>query len=261
MDILNKIIAAKKAEVKRLKETISFDSLENSALFDRDRPSFYDALSAKAPGIIAEFKRKSPSKGTINASAQISEVIPAYQQAGAAACSILTDNHFDGKSEDLLNGFSASSLPLLRKDFIIDEYQIVEARSLGASAILLIASVLTPSEIKQFTRLAHKLQMDVLFEVHNKEEIEKADAAIRILGVNNRDLNSFKTDVKRSLQLIDNLPFEAIKVSESGLDSPETVNALYEAGYNAFLIGENFMKTENPGETAKNFINRLKVQG
>ncbi len=258
MNILNKIIEAKRAEVQRLKAMVPINSLEKSALFEKDRPSFYDALSADGPCIIAEFKRMSPSKGTINANAQISEVIPAYQQAGAVACSILTDSHFAGESDDLLNGFNVSSLPLLRKDFVIDEYQIVEARSLGASAILLISSVLTSSEIKQFSGIAHKLQMDVLFEVHNKEEIEKADVAIRIFGVNNRNLNSFQTDVERSFQLIENLPPASIKVSESGLNNPETVKSLYKAGYKAFLIGENFMKTEYPGEAAKDFINMLK---
>ena len=258
MNILNKIIDAKRAEVKRLKAMVPIDSLEKSAFFDSDRPSFYDALSADGPGIIAEFKRKSPSKGTIHAHARISEIVRAYQMAGAVACSVLTDIFFAGQSEDLLNAFSVSALPLLRKDFIIDEYQIVEARSLGASAILLISSVLTSSEIKQFTQMAHQLQMDVLFEVHNMEEIEKADAGIRIFGVNNRDLNSFQTDPARSFELIENVPSASIKVSESGLDNPETVNALYEAGYHAFLIGENFMKTGNPGEAAMNFIKRLK---
>lgn len=254
MNILNNIIEAKRAEVNRVKARIPFDSLEKSPFFERDRSSFYDALSAEGPGIIAEFKRKSPSKGAIHANAMISEIIPAYQQAGAAACSILTDNHFAGESIDLLDGFKLSALPLLRKDFIIDEYQIVEARSLGASAILLISSVLTSYEIKQFAALAHKLEMDVLFEVHNREEIEKADASIRIFGVNNRDLNSFQTDVEQSFQLIENLPSGSIKISESGLDNPETVKALHQAGYNGFLIGENFMKSENPGEAAKKFI-------
>ena len=222
-----------------------------------ERPSFFDALSKDGPSVIAEFKRRSPSKGLINDQAGIEEVVAGYKDAGVKACSVLTDVHFGGEPEDLARAFRIAQLPLLRKDFIVDEYQIIEARALGASAILLIASVLSVKEISQFTNLARSLGLDVLFEVHNQEEVQKADPSIRIFGVNNRDLNTFKTDTQRSFELVKSLPAESLKVSESGLDNPETIVELYHAGYQAFLIGENFMKTPEPGLAARNFCQSI----
>jgi len=259
MNILETIIAQKRKEVDIRKKLFSIRSLEGSSLFASHRPSFYNAVAEKGPSIIGEFKRRSPSKGIINSIVEIDEVARGYEAAGVKAMSILTDLEFFGGDElDLLRVAGYSSLPLLRKDFIIDEYQIVESKSIGASAILLIAAVLTKKEIHKFSNLASSLGLDILCEIHDPSELEKMSPKNNILGINNRNLKTFAVDLGHSQELIRQLPAESLKVAESGLSSYEEVLLLFETGFDAFLIGENFMRTPDPGRAAEKFIRGLK---
>ena len=259
MDILKKITENTRREVALRKEQVSLKTLESSVFFTRKMPSFRDALNMSGPSIIGEFKRKSPSSGIIS-SREVEFVAKGYEQAGVSAISVLTDQtFFGGFDSDLLKAAAVTMLPLLRKDFIIDEYQVVEAKSIGASAILLIASVLDKDEIKNLAELAFSLGLDVLFEIHMEEELEKMNDRIRIIGVNNRNLNTFETDISQSAGLCSRLPGNCIRVAESGIKSPEDVLNLYNEGYDAFLIGETFMRSEDPGKTAKQFIEKISV--
>lgn len=213
-------------------------------------------LAESGTGIIAEFKRRSPSKGDIHAGASVSEIVGGYEKNGASACSILTDTvFFGGALTDLCVARQAVSLPLLRKDFIVSEYQIYEARAYGANAILLIVAVLSFDEIIRFTRLAHSLHLEVLLEMHSREELDRFNPEVDMVGVNNRNLATFVTDPALSLIMAKELPEDVVKVAESGLTSMNEVRKLRDAGYRGFLIGETFMKTGNPGETLKQFIN------
>ncbi len=261
MSILDQIIAHKRSEVAVRKKLFSVYSLEASEYFASERPSFRDAISAKGPSIIGEFKRKSPSKGIINRFVEIDQVAKGYEAAGVNAMSILTDLEFFGGDElDLQKVAAFSTLPLLRKDFIVDEYQIIESKSIGASAILLIAAVLTKKEIHKFTRLADTLGLDILCEIHDPSELEKLDKRNTILGINNRNLKTFSVDIGHSQELIRQLPAGSLKVAESGLSSFEEVKLLFETGFDAFLIGENFMRTPDPGRAAEKFIRGLKQE-
>lgn len=216
------------------------------------------AIKESDSGIIAEFKRHSPSKGEIHPLALINEIIPAYEAAGAAACSVLTDTaYFGGALSDLALAAECTQLPLLRKDFIIDERQIYEARIFGASAILLIAAVLSFDEITRFTSLAHKLGMEILLELHNPADLDKFIPEADMVGINNRDLTSFKTDTDISLRLISELPADITKIAESGISSPEELRRLREAGFDGFLIGERFMSRQFPGNALKEFIDGI----
>lgn len=257
MNILDKIIAAKELEVEDLKERINIDELEEVAIGTPDPVSFYKALSQPGPVLICEFKRKSPSKGVLNPDAKTEIIVPAYENAGAAAVSVLTDIHFNGFSRDLILSKQVSKIPLLRKDFIIDKFQIFEAKALGASAILLIAAVLKQDEIESFTQLAHDLKLDVLLELHSEDELKKIPTNIKIIGINNRDLTNFKVDIDHSVRLAEKLPAGLLKVSESGLDDPGVVLELFHKGFKAFLIGEKFMKTSDPGKAAAEFIKTI----
>ena len=213
------------------------------------------ALLDSPTGIIAEFKRRSPSKGEIHPLALPAEIIPAYQDAGASACSVLTDTvYFGGSLNDLAVARSVANIPLLRKDFIVSTYQIDEARVYGADAILLIASALTRDEVEFFTRHAHDCGLEVLFEIHNEKEIEKFCPEIDMVGVNNRDLTTFVTDPDLSLRIVKQLPDNVVKVAESGLTSIDEVEQLHQVGYNGFLIGETFMKHDYPGDALSKFI-------
>ena len=180
-----------------------------------------------------------------------------YEQAGASAISVLTDSFFDGKNEDLEEAFSLVGIPLLRKDFIIDPYQIIESKSLGASAILLIAAILTGEEVKEFSKIAYDLELEVLFEIHSIEELDLMAENIRIVGVNNRDLKTFGVDIQNSRKTLKHIPEHMIKVAESGINSAEVISELYRMGFDAFLIGENFMKEKDPAHEARNFINKI----
>jgi len=255
MNILEEIIGEKRKEVFSRKDLIPAGFYEKVPAFRRERPSFGDAIKRPFPSVIAEFKRKSPSRGVINSSAAIYETIAGYSISGASAISVLTDhNYFGGSLVDLQDSALLSHLPLLRKDFIIDEYQVIEAKAYGASAILLIASVLKSDQVKMLSQLANGLGIDVLFEIHDEKELDKWFPGIKIVGVNNRNLSSFRMQPERSLKLLQNIPRECIKVAESGISDAETVKEWFNAGFDAFLIGETFMKTEKPWITAKNFI-------
>jgi len=259
MDILETIISFKKKELLDIKRYVPVRKLENSIFFRREMPSFYESLAAKGPSLIGEFKRKSPSLGTINTHAKIEQVAKEYVGAGVSAMSVLTDkDFFGGEKKDLTDAASVVRIPILRKDFIIDEYQIVESKSLGAAAILLIAKVLSRQQVEIYTKLAHNLGMHVLFEIHDMEDLDKMVHIIKIIGINNRNLKTFKVDVNLSAALIRHLPAGYLKVAESGIHGPGDVKKLYDLGFNAFLIGEHFMKAKSPGRAASEFMKDLR---
>jgi len=261
MTILDKIIQAKRCDVTALKKISTIAMLEKSKLFQRQTNSLEDALLAEdSSGIIAEYKRKSPSKGIINGVSSIQEVTEGYLKAGVAAQSILTDtDFFGGMNEDLLTARTINtSVPILRKDFIVDEFQIVESKALGADVILLIAACLTKEELKSFGALAKNLGLSVLYEVHTQQELDKIELDNKIIGINNRNLKTFEVDLEHSIQLASQIPSSCIKVSESGISNPQTILDLKQHGFKGFLIGENFMKTANPGLACTDFIQQLR---
>jgi len=258
-DILSEIIAHKKAEVSRQKEETPSSALEKRLA---ERPisfhSLKSALEHSSTGIIAEFKRRSPSKGWINQTADAGIVTKAYETAGAAALSVLTDEaFFGGTLDDLQKATQTVYIPVMRKEFIIDEYQLFEAKLAGASAVLLIAAAITKEESKRFTKLAHQLQLDVLLELHDERETDYITPLNTLIGINNRNLGSFVTDLQKSFRMAELLPNDAVWVSESGISDPTILKELRNAGYRGFLIGENFMKTADPGKSLKTFIDQL----
>ena len=258
-DILQEIVATKRAEVDRRKRETDLQALYRQAETPRTtRHSLREALRSSSTGIISEFKRRSPSKGWINREADVQSVVRAYQQAGATALSVLTDTpYFGGTDDDLRAARQACSLPILRKDFMIDEFQLVESRVLGADAVLLIAAALTREQCRRFAEIAHQLELEVLLEIHDQSELDYYSEYVDVLGVNNRNLGSFHTDVANSFRLIEQMPHEATPISESGISNPDTVKELRAIGFKGFLIGENFMKTDAPGDSLKSFINAL----
>ena len=258
-DILQEIVATKRAEIDRRKRETDFQALYQQAETPRTtRHSLREALRSSSTGIMSEFKRRSPSKGWINRDADVQSVVRAYQQAGATALSVLTDTpYFGGTDDDLRAARQACSLPILRKDFTIDEFQLVESRVLGADAVLLIAAALTREQCRRFAEIAHQLELEVLLEIHDQSELDYYSEYVDVLGVNNRNLGSFHTDVANSFRLIEQMPQEATPISESGISNPDTVKELRVIGFKGFLIGENFMKTEAPGDSLKSFINAL----
>lgn len=250
--ILDKIVANKRMEVEA-KIAMCGDKFSYEP--QHEPVSMSRALIDSPTGIIAEFKRRSPSKGEIHPLALPVDIISAYQAAGAAACSVLTDTvYFGGSLNDLAVARQVADIPLLRKDFIVSEYQIDEARLYGADAILLIAAALTREEVERFTRHAHELGLEVLFEVHNERELEKFCPEIDMVGVNNRDLSTFATDPDLSLKIVGRLPENVVKVAESGLTTIDEVEQLHQVGYNGFLIGETFMKHDHPGDALGKFL-------
>ncbi|CAM3307462.1 indole-3-glycerol phosphate synthase TrpC [Zobellia roscoffensis] len=259
MNILDKIVADKHKEVGLKKSIIPISQLEKSVLFSRQTVSLSNALRNSDSGIIAEHKRRSPSKSEINQSLNVQDVARGYEDAGVCGMSVLTDGkYFGGSLDDLLLARAAVQMPLLRKEFIINEYQILEARAHGADVILLIAAILSKEEIKTFSELAKSLGLDVLLEVHNEAELHKSIMpSLDMLGVNNRNLKTFEVSLETSKSLSSLIPDEFVKVSESGISSVEAIKDLKPYGYKGFLIGENFMKTDNPGENAKKFIKQL----
>ena len=259
MNILDKIVADKYKEVELKKRLIPASQLESSVLFNRKGLSLATALRDSYTGIIAEHKRRSPSKETINQNTNVGQVALGYEKAGVCGMSVLTDiKYFGGSLEDLLLARASVTMPLLRKEFIIDEYQILEAKAYGADVILLIAAVLTRAEIKNLSEFAKNLGLDVLLEVHNEEELHKSIMpSLDMLGVNNRDLKTFKVSLETSKSLCKLIPDEFVKVSESGISSVKAITDLKTYGYQGFLVGENFMKTNNPGKSAADFINQL----
>jgi indole-3-glycerol phosphate synthase len=262
MTILDKITAQKAIEVEAAKAEVSIQDLEKSEFFARKTNSLVASLSAEnSTGIIAEHKRKSPSKGIINDSLSIEEVTQGYAQAGAAGLSVLTDtDFFGGNKEDLQKARMANpSTPILRKDFMIDEYQVYEAKAWGADVILLIAACLSPEQIKDLSQNAHELGLEVLLEIHDQEELDRSPLAyVDIVGVNNRNLKNFaENNVNASLNLAEKIPANIIKISESCISEPKTINLLKSAGYRGFLIGETFMKDASPGTKLGEFIAKI----
>ncbi len=259
MNILDKIIKDKRKEVALKKEYIPVQIIEQLPFFERKTISLVNRLKKSKTGIIAEFKRRSPSKSIINDTAIVEDVAIGYENAGVCGMSVLTDEiYFGGTTDDLLIARESCNLPLLRKDFVIDEYQMLEAKAFGADVILLIAAILSREEIKQFSEFAKRLGLEVLLEVHNEEELQKSIMpSIDMLGVNNRNLKTFEVSLEMSKVLADKIPDDFVKVSESGISSVNAIKELQPYGYKGFLIGENFMKTEDPGESAKKFIDEL----
>ncbi|MCK8480176.1 indole-3-glycerol phosphate synthase TrpC [Psychroserpens algicola] len=259
MNILDKIVNDKRIEVDLRKQLIPVKQLEASVLFERQTVSLSDKLRHSNTGIIAEHKRRSPSKQVINHNLNVFDVAKGYQNAGVCGMSVLTDGkYFGGSLDDLLTARASCNLPLLRKEFIIDSYQIIEAKAYGADVILLIAAILTKAEIKVFSELAKQLKLDVLLEVHNEEELHKSlMPSLDMLGVNNRNLKTFDVSLDTSKQLSKMIPNDFVKVSESGISNVEAIKTLQPYGYKGFLIGENFMKTNNPGDSATQFIKDL----
>lgn len=261
MNILDQIIDHKRKEVADAKSLYPVKLLEQSIFFSSPAVSLKKYVQREdKTGIIAEFKRKSPSKGIINAYASVERTSIGYMQAGASALSVLTDKQFfGGSNEDLKTVRKFNFCPVLRKDFTIDEYQIVEAKSIGADAILLIAAVLSAVQSKQLTAFAHSLGLEVLLEVHDEEELKKnLETGADLIGVNNRNLKTFEVSLDTSKRLAELIPDGIVKVSESGITSPEAIIDLRKFGYEGFLVGENFMKHSRPEEEAKVFMDELR---
>lgn len=261
MDVLERIIERKRTEVAYQKTVVSQRELEQQPLFSRQPLSARKAiLQSGESGIISEFKRKSPSKGIINDKVSVAETTAGYVRAGAACLSVLTDEpFFGGTSNDLMQARQANpSTPIIRKDFIIDPYQIIEAKAIGADFILLIAACLTPQQVVEYSQLAHELGLEVLLEVHDEQELaDHLTDNVDLVGVNNRNLKTFVTDIETSVRLSTLIPSSFVKISESGLQQAESIVALRQAGYQGFLIGETFMKTSDPARALQVLINEL----
>ena len=259
MNILDHIVADKRKEVDLRRSIIPTSQLEQSVLFERDTFSLTQRLKNSASSIIAEHKRRSPSKSVINQTLNVFDVAKGYEDAGVCGMSVLTDGkYFGGSLDDLLLARASCELPLLRKEFIIHPYQILEAKAYGADVILLIASILSKVEIKEFSEYAKSLNLEVLLEIHNEEELNKSIMpSLDMIGVNNRNLKTFDVSLETSKHLSALIPNDFLKISESGISNIEAIKELKPYGYQGFLIGENFMKTENAGESAKTFIKKL----
>ncbi len=258
MNILEEIIEYKKYEVKANKEKVAVRELENSQYFSNEPYSLKKSIAQKNAGIIAEFKRRSPSKSVINNNASVKNVTTGYVRAGASGLSVLTDSrYFGGNSADFSIARENNKIPILRKDFIIDPYQMVEAKAMGADVVLLIAAVLNKNELRLLTNDAHNLGLETLVEIHAEEEIDKIPGETDIVGVNNRNLNNFTVDTETSKHMAGMLKDEFILISESGISNVRTIKILTNAGFKGFLIGEAFMKHEAPGEACKDFIEQI----
>lgn len=257
-DILAQIVAHKKNEVAFNKEKVSEEQLKDSPYFNRNIISLkQNLLDDKHSGIIAEFKRKSPSKGWINQNADVKEVTNKYTAFGASCLSVLTDNHFfGGSSEDLIKA-RENNISILRKDFIIDEYQLLEAKSIGADVILLIAACLTPERTKELAKFAKDLGLEILLELHGEEELEHICEEVDFVGVNNRNLKTFEVDTENSIRIMKSLPPDKLCIAESGIDNVEILMELKRAGFKGFLIGEYFMREENPGDAFKEYVEKV----
>ena len=261
MDILEKIITHKEKEVEERKSLYPTKLLEKSIYFPSKTVSLRKYLLREdKAGIIAEIKRKSPSRGIIHEFVSIEQTSISYMQAGASAISILTDTEFfGGENEDLTTARKFNYCPILRKDFTIDEYQIVEAKSIGADAILLIAAVLSPKRLNELALFAKSFGMEVLMEAHNMEELKShLNEHLDVVGVNNRNLKTFEVSIETSIELAESIPNQFVKISESGISKPETVIKLMKHGFQGFLIGEYFMSHSRPGAACAEFIQKVK---
>jgi len=261
MNILEKIVEYKKAEVSRRKLEQPVHGLEQSAWFGKTVLSLKESLTDKnKTGIIAEFKRRSPSKGIINAAADVEMVTKGYTAHGASCLSVLTDEEFFGGTNADLVKARVNAIPILRKDFIIDEYQILEAKSIGADVILLIAACLSPRQVRELAGFARKLGLEVLLELHGEEELGHICEETEIIGINNRNLKTFVVDIERSLRMAEKIPAGKIRVAESGIHSVENILLFKQNGFSGFLIGENFMKQTDPTVAFAEFVKRLKAK-
>jgi indole-3-glycerol phosphate synthase len=260
MNILEKIIAHKKEEVAKRKARRSIGDLKTSVYYKRKTLSLqHFLLDDTKTGVIAEFKRKSPSKGVINSDADVVKVTKAYTAHGASCLSVLTDEEFfGGKDVDILAA-RINAIPILRKDFIIDEYQIAEAKALGADVILLIAACMTPERVRELAVFARTLQLEVLLEIHDDNELQHICNEVHLVGVNNRNLKTFAVDINTSIELGRKIPADKIKIAESGISNFETIDLLRHHGFRGFLIGEHFMKTPDPGLAFEQFVKHLKL--
>jgi len=261
MNILETIVEYKKSEVGSRKSKVNIAELEKRELFSRPVLSLKDFLLDKSrTGIIAEFKRRSPSKGVINDKVDVVEVTKGYADNGASCLSVLTDEKFFGGSDEDLLKARINTIPILRKDFIIDEYQIVEAKALGADVVLLIAACLAPKEVKQLATFAIGLGLEVLLELHAEVELGHICEETNIIGINNRDLRTFNVDIERSLRMAEQIPLSKLKVAESGISSVENILLFKRHGFHGFLIGENFMKAPDPTIAFARFVKQLKAK-
>jgi indole-3-glycerol phosphate synthase len=260
MNILDKIMESKRKLLKEKEDWFSIKQLESSPYFERPCASLVKVLKENtSTGIIAEFKRKSPSKGIINDKADIENVVTAYEQYGAAGISVLTDEeYFGGNTADLIKAREVVDIPLLRKEFIIDDYQVVETKSTGADVLLLIAACLAPAEVKKLARVAKNIGLEILLELHAENEVEHICEEVDMIGINNRNLKTFEVDIERSLRLAEMIPPDKIKIAESGISSVENIKMFKENGFKGFLMGENFMKAADPGRAFKEFVNKMK---
>ena len=259
MNILEEIVEYKIREVAHQKSQVSIETLEKADLFSRETLSLKSFLLDKnRTGIIAEFKRRSPSKGIINGSSNVVEVTKGYALHGASGLSVLTDSNFFGGSNDDLIAARVNEIPILRKDFMVDEYQIVEAKSIGADVILLIAAYLSPSAIKKLATEAKKLQMEVLLEIHDEKEIGHICDEIDLVGVNNRNLKTFTVNLEQSVRLAEQIGTSKLKIAESGISNTENIGYLKKYGFDGFLIGEHFMKQHDPVASFGKFVRELK---
>lgn len=268
-DILQTIVAYKREEIRQRKEAMPLPALRERVETQEERKSYSmrQALETSPTGIIAEFKRKSPSKGWLHPDAKVNEVLPAYAKNGASACSILTDApFFGGTPADLRETRRQVDLPLLRKDFLLDEYQLYEARLFGADAVLLIASILSPAECRNLAEKAHALGLETLLEIHREEELAYLNPEIDMLGVNNRNLGTFHTDISNAKGIIpaihsylDRVRLTPLIIAESGIREPSSVKQLRDIGYRGFLIGETFMKEESPGMALGKFVQEMNL--
>ncbi len=251
LDIKEKIVTAKKKRPEEL--------LRDSSLFGRDTISFADAIRTPgASGVIAEFKRRSPSKGIINGDADVRTVTAGYQASGATAVSVLTnETFFGGCNEYLTSARDELTIPILRKEFIVDPYQIVEAKSIGADFILLIAEILTKAEVEEFTEFAHSLGLEVLMELHDEDQLGKIIPSLDAVGINNRNLKNFEVDIDLSIKMAKSLPKKTIKIAESGLSDPKVALRMRKEGFNGFLVGEQFMKQSDPVQGCADFCSVL----
>ena len=260
MNILDKIVVHKQVEVHGRKLKKSVAAMEKTDYFSRDCLSLKQFLAdSDRTGIIAEYKRKSPSKGVINDTATVKEVTAAYA-AAASGISVLTDETFFGGTMEDLQEARFNQVPLLRKDFMIDEYQIIEAKSIGADVILLIAACLSPATVKQFAGLSRRLGMEVLLEIHNEEELGHICEEVDMVGINNRNLKTFEVDINTSLALLEKIPENKPAIAESGISNVDTIVTLQRAGFSGFLIGENFMKHPKPAIAFADFVQQLKTK-
>lgn len=258
-NILAEIVQHKETEVANAKQKISEAQLKHSPYFERAIISLRKKLSeANDSGIIAEFKRKSPSKGWINQHADVKQVTNDYTKYGASCLSVLTDAHFFGGSDEDLLIARENEISILRKDFIIDEYQLLESRSIGADVILLIASCLTPQRTKELAKFAKELGLEILLELHEEDELEHICDEVDFVGVNNRNLKTFEVDVENSIKIMKTLPQNKYCIAESGIDNAAVLIQLKQAGFKGFLMGEYFMKNQNPGTAFKDYIEQIK---